>query len=640
MPPPSTPKITTIDVDQATPQSVTLNWDNGRSESAICSTGKGHCCLDETAAQGAAATAAGTRANNSNLTPVGSFRITRKIPVTQGGVRLWSQFVDARSIALHEYRPVDGTPLSHGCVRLQRETAQKIFDGSVVGRTKVNVRGLPAPRVTNPTLVQEWASDFQLAGEQPPDGDRIDPRLGRRPTRAEIARERRGIQVERAALRSALGVDEAGLTSVVEELDKATAGFATFTDAERETTLQAVAKRIPRCVPTETTEERRIDAAARAGVAGTQGARLRSLEKALGRTGSLTGARAVVRKAGRGLWNWAVSEAEQGGQGTDDRLLYWTRLEFARVIRSFEPAWLRPPQMNPDQARRARGTLLQLLERSSRGQETAEFTDKASAVRRIVVVGFDPFSFGQGISRGNPSGAAALDLDNELLKTSSGIEGRVQGAVFPVRYADFNEGIAERHLGPYLTGSRPADMIITISMGAGSDFELEEFAGRRRSVESGEFENLGVAGGGTEASPLEAPGLGPGPEFLRTNVPAGTLAAMRRTVKRTTATEGETAVREIRPKSTTVSRSVKGPTAGSTAVAGSGGGFLSNEIFYRARRLQSATQTGQDRTTLVVHIHTPRVDAPDPTDRAPYDRRRNEIVRRVREMIEAALGTL
>jgi hypothetical protein len=640
MAPPTTRKLNSIDVDQTTPQSVRLNWDNGTSESAICSTGKGHCCLDETAAEGAAATAAGTRADKSNLTPVGSYRITLKLPVTQGGVRLWSQFVDARSIALHEYSPVDGTPLSHGCVRLRRETAQKIFDGSEIGRTKVNVRGLPAPRVTNPTLVKEWASDFQRAGDKPPDGDKIDPFLGRRPTRGEIARERRSIQIERAALRSALGVDEAGLTSVVEELDKATAGFASGTAAQRETTMEAVAKRIPRCVPTQTTEERRIDAAARAGAAGTQGARLRALEKALGRTAGLTGARAVVRKAGRGLWDWAISQAEQGGQGTDDRLLYWTRLEFARVIRTFEPTWLRPPQMNPDQARRARGSLLQTLERSSRGQETAEFSDRSSAVRRIVVVGFDPFSFGQGISRGNPSGAAALDLDNELLKTSSGIEGRVQAAVFPVRYADFNEGIVERHLGPYLNGSRPADMIITISMGAGADFELEEFAGRRRSVESGAIENLGVAGGGTETSPVEAPGLGAGPEFIRTNVPAPTLAAMRRTVGRTTATMGETAVREIRPKATSVTRSPKGPTAGSTAVAGSGGGFLSNEIFYRTRRLQSATQAGQERTTLVVHIHTPHVDAPDPTDRAPYDQRRNEIVRRVREMIEAALGTL
>jgi hypothetical protein len=72
--------------------------------------------------------------------------------VTGGGVRLWTQFHNARSIALHEYRPVDGTPLSHGCVRLNRSTAQTIFDGAVTGVTRVTVRNLAAPRCNHTTL--------------------------------------------------------------------------------------------------------------------------------------------------------------------------------------------------------------------------------------------------------------------------------------------------------------------------------------------------------------------------------------------------------------------------------------------------------------------------------------------------------
>lgn len=638
---PAPATLNTVEVDQATPQTVTLNWSDGSSESAQCSTGKGHCCLDESAAEGAACSEAGSRADGSNCTPVGTFRVTAKIPVTGGGVRLWTQFHDARSIALHEYSPVDGTPLSHGCVRLNRDTAQKIFDGAVRGRTRVIVRNLAKPRCDHPTLRNEWRGDFEEAGSQPPDGDVVDPFLDRRPTRAEIRRAARGIATTRRMLRSALGTDEAGLTRIIEDLRTRTGDFATFPSAEATRTRAEIAQRIPRCVPTRTTEEERTSSAAAAGLAGLQPARVRSFERALDRAGSRRSALAAIRRAGRALWEWAVQEAEAGGERSDDRLLYWTRLELAQVLREYEPPWMRPPAMNPDQARRTRGVLLEAFERASRGMDTATFGD-APEVRRIVVTGFDPFALGGEIRRGNPAGAAALDLDNELFTTAGGVEGRVQTAIFPVRYVDFEGGAAESFFGQFLSGRRPADLIVTISMGSSTDFELEEFAGRRRSVASGASENLGMAGGGTERAPREIPGAGAGPEFLRTNVPAADLEAMRGTLGRRRPLPGERAVREIQAGETSPRRSASGPTAGSTAVAGSGGGFLSNEIYYRTRLLQHATQElgGGSAITRVIHVHTPLLDAPDATDRRAFDARRNALVRQVRALILAALGTL
>src|SRR5262249_4327704 len=146
-----------------------------------------------------------------NCTPVGNFTVTARIPVTGSGVRLWTQFHDAKSVALHEYSPVDGTPLSHGCVRMRRDMAQTIFDGARVGVTRVRVEGLARPRCGNTALQNEWSGDFTTAGSVPPDGQTVDPFLGRRLTRSEIAQERRHIRDTREEMRSALGMDEAGL---------------------------------------------------------------------------------------------------------------------------------------------------------------------------------------------------------------------------------------------------------------------------------------------------------------------------------------------------------------------------------------------------------------------------------------------
>jgi hypothetical protein len=441
-------------------------------------------------------------------------------------------------------------------------------------------------------------------------------------------------------LRSALGTDEAGLTQVIEDIRRRTNDFSVSTSAERARTLTEVTRRIPRCVPTVTTEEDRTGAAASAGLAGLQPRQIQSLRRALDRAGSQRAALRAVRSAGRALWDWAVQEAESGGQGSDDRLLYWTRLELARVLRAYEPAWMRPPRMNPDQARRARVALLGAFERASRGMDTADFTDPAS-VKRIVVAGFDPFGLGADIRAGNPSGAIALDLDNEVFTASSGTRGRVQAAIFPVRYADFEAGLAESFFGPLLTGRRPADLILTVSMGISSSVELEEFAGRRRSFASGSPENLGIRGGGTESAPIEIPGVGAGPEFLGTNVPQSRLDAMRQSLGRRSALPGERTVREIRRGETTPRRSPGGPTAGSTAVAGSGGGFLSNEIYYRTRILQRTTQGGSDSpVTQVIHVHTPELEAPGASDRRAFDLQRNNIVRQIRTLIQATLDTL
>jgi len=233
------PMIREIVVDQSTTQTVTVHWSDGRTETDIASTGKGQCCV-EPGADGP--TAGQTQVSGSAWTPVGRFPVAKKIPVTGGGVRLWTEFVDPRDIALHEYFPVDGTPLSHGCVRLNEPMARTIYDGSVVNRTVVVVQNTPRPRCDHPLLQREWGGDFAQAGRRPPDGES-----------PEAARERRSIRRTRRQLGQSLEVSQEELTSRTARLEQATGGFPRDITSSREArarTLRAIAPiapEIPRC---------------------------------------------------------------------------------------------------------------------------------------------------------------------------------------------------------------------------------------------------------------------------------------------------------------------------------------------------------------------------------------------------------
>ncbi|HEX8558108.1 MAG TPA: DUF4157 domain-containing protein [Pyrinomonadaceae bacterium] len=133
------PHISTIHVDMNTPQNVTLDWSDGTNTAGIqCSTGRGKTCPRPCDPPRNAV-------NGSNCTPDGTFTVDAKYRRTGGGLNYFVSFVAARSIGLHEYSPVDGTPLSHGCVRLHTADAQTVYNGSVPNTTQVAVTGLAIP---------------------------------------------------------------------------------------------------------------------------------------------------------------------------------------------------------------------------------------------------------------------------------------------------------------------------------------------------------------------------------------------------------------------------------------------------------------------------------------------------------------
>jgi hypothetical protein len=187
-------------------------------------------------------------------------------------------------------------------------------------------------------------------------------------------------------------------------------------------------------------------------------------------------------------------------------------------------------------------------------------------------------------------------------------------------------------------------MIMTISQGGHDQFQVEQFAGRRRS--SGSFrDNAGQVGGGTSTSPTVPPGVTAGDEFLPTTLPTdnirATLAGNERPpdqqeieeiVPAMGAASGATA-----PTSATTPSFPPGttPPPGYAAVEGTGGGFLSNEIFYRVAALR-----GPKGTVPMGHLHTPLLRTPSGVSDPAFVQQRDSIVRTIRQILQNVLPSL
>jgi hypothetical protein len=293
---------------------------------------------------------------------------------------------------------------------------------------------------------------------------------------------------------------------------------------------------------------------------------------------------------GRLLFESAVARAQRSLTigaalpADDDRPLYWTRLALTRALRQWTPAF---PHTAEDRA-----AWEKRLEYASRGLTTSTFRPQPGT-RKLMISGFDPFQLDAEIRRGNPSGAVALALDGRVLTARDGTRVQIQAVVFPVRYPDFDRGIVEDAFRPAL--ARRPDQVTTISQGRPGAFDLEAYNGRRRSASAPD--NLDLWGGGTLAAPVVFPGVGPGAEFIPSTLPleamseAGGLFPVRI----------NTTVREIPAGSTMPVVRTDGPTAGSIASEGGGGGYLSNESAYRVTRLLTETPSAPPGG----HVHTP-----------------------------------
>ncbi|MGW4894391.1 pyroglutamyl peptidase [Kitasatospora sp. NPDC004240] len=340
---------------------------------------------------------------------------------------------------------------------------------------------------------------------------------------------------------------------------------------------------------TRTTDPRTAALTERAGF----GDFVRRFPAALCTARSAAEAGRLVDAWGESLWRAGVDRAQgrrPGGDlpAADDRPLYWTRVAMTVRLARWQPDFTLD-----------RAALRQRFEDASRGLTGGGFSGRPG-VRRIFVSGFDPFGLDAEPRRANPSGSAALQLDGRRITLADGTPAEINSVLFPVRYGDFDRGIVERAYAPYLApGPRAADLITTISQGYPGLFTLEAWAGRARSADPYP-DNTGALSGGTREHPVTAPGLGPGAEFIATSLPTGPMA----TVQQPYPVRLNTTVTEIPAGASTPVDRKDGPTPGSRAVAGGGGGYLSNEVAYRTNRLRLELAPHLPGG----HLHTPVLD--------------------------------
>lgn len=317
----------------------------------------------------------------------------------------------------------------------------------------------------------------------------------------------------------------------------------------------------------------------------------------------------LAARQGQRLWQQAAADVQSGH--FDDRPLYWARLSMLNSIKTSNAAF--------NMADWQRQILTSAVEKASRGFSDIQYDDDVHI--KIFLTGFDPFFLDKDISQSNPSGLVALALDGFRFDVN-GKKAQIETAMIPVRFEDFDQGIIEALLSPIFRDPK-TQLVFTVSMGR-SDFDLERFPGRNRSAAA--VDNQNRLTGANNTAPI-APKLNGkdfiGPEFVEFSLP---VAAMQLQNTQWKVNDNHTVTTLARGEFAASSLS---ELQNETSVEGSGGGYLSNEISYRAIVLQQKFNS----RAQVGHIHTPKVTGHDSdTEQA--------IVEHVRTMVIQAAANL
>ncbi|MFC6509221.1 hypothetical protein ACFQBY_12225 [Promicromonospora citrea] len=417
-----------------------------------------------------------------------------------------------------------------------------------------------------------------------------------------------------------------------------------------------------------------------------------ALTDRLCRTRTLAGATALAERRGEALWDAAVRRAQSDDDAvrgdlpaTDDRPLYWTRVEAMAVLRQWDPRG----GLTDEQ----RAELVETFDRASRGMHDIDLPAGRDVVR-VIVSGFDvytldggttgpaPGTVGNNIRHGNPSGATALTLDGTRYRTDDGRIAHIEAYTLPVSYREFADGYLEDTVGPFLEpGPRQVDASLTVSQAGGSQFNLEQWNARYHGVSPG---NDGIAPcprvGGVAQLALDNPGCnvqvvdrwggGDGltdpPQWTTASLPVAEMIAAD-TGADVPRPPGDTwpdpdvafgvvwntSYTQFRDCTSPALSTVNSPPEvtyppstppvppadGSCSFSGGGGNYLSNESAYRNTLLR-------DRAGLDIpagHIHTPDMQhfetdfgVSDPT----FDAWRTSIAAQARNLVHAVADTV
>lgn len=284
----------------------------------------------------------------------------------------------------------------------------------------------------------------------------------------------------------------------------------------------------------------------------------------------------LIIEYGEKLWNAAIDQAKSD---PDDRPLYWARIKMQVALKSH-------PIFKRSGGRRRLKKLIDLFEEKSRNYTGVDFSEAdKKGLKKILIAGFDPFflnsvkySGWHNILQSNPSGAVILSLHNT--ETDNGL-GFIQGMIVPVRYSDFDsssspttgqgEGIIEKYIKPWID---KVDMIVTISQTIPPfKYNIDKYATATRG---GTLDNLEH----TRNIPLFGRSIDikrkPELEWLETTLPPSFL------VSPVVLDSSYTDKNQV-SSSSSLALPIK---VGEQIIKGSGGNYLSNELFYRVAKLR------------------------------------------------------
>jgi pyrrolidone-carboxylate peptidase len=348
-----------------------------------------------------------------------------------------------------------------------------------------------------------------------------------------------------------------------------------------------------------------------------------------------TALRNLIQNDGRQFWQQAI--AFNAAAPYDDRPVYWARLHATAAIKNH-------PYVKKQ--RKLEKELINSMEDWSRGRMTVDFTATNPAftgvpglatAKKILVTGFDPFDLLAHPDTYNPAGLVALALHNHVITDGLGNTGLVQAAVFPVRYRDFDANVVESFVEKYLKNGSPdqVEMLMTISLyQAGHHFFLERYAARYRKNSS---DNRNDFLGGIHVGKG-----GSWKEFFETTLPVPQIVQLTPGYptqevfyNQRFEAVGNTQGFPIEDRGTINfpalnSNANIGPVPSGKSKNGSGGSYLSNEIFYRVSRLREALAS----TTQTGHLHIP-----DKTYALPV-KTDAQIIQVVRNAIQRSLTAL
>jgi pyrrolidone-carboxylate peptidase len=182
-----------------------------------------------------------------------------------------------------------------------------------------------------------------------------------------------------------------------------------------------------------------------------------------------------LNESGKRLWSIAKVSVQPPSPYSDDRPLYWTRLQCIGAIRAYALHKKIVDQPTVE-------SYVKRFERASRGLNpndgSIEFVSAPAGERKAIITGFDPFELPEEPSRSNPSGLYAISVDGTSITVPGQGKVYVRSAVFPVRYADFDAAMVENAIRGPLSSVM---MIVSMSDNFGEEYyDIERWAAKNR----------------------------------------------------------------------------------------------------------------------------------------------------------------